>query len=453
MQKPRPVLSRGISANRLIVPIIAALALLHVAIIGLIVSINSSSISLSRTIQDSGTYIEDATALLAGSSLLSETCTNYVLMPLNGSGDVNVNALVAYANELNTDRRGRHVLAKFSGYEVSQAALDDLTLAAGCADSMVDAQLHAMALVSAAYPFPKVTPLDTLPLPELPEEEKVWPDEQKLGAARSLVLGPEYALNKQAVSNCVSACTREIKADMGRLAAETSKHISILRVCLWVVTSAIILLTAFTFFVLYRYLITPMTGFGRLIRADSKLEEDRGLEEVRTLATAYNDLMHRRDLLMAAAETDSLTGLPNRYSYEQYTLGLEEEAFPLALVLFDVNLLKHTNDNYGHAAGDDLLRRAAVCISDCFGEAGENKCFRFGGDEFAAIVKSAGPELMDRMEIRFLEEQKNRNLSIAWGCAYAKKLEGTSFDKLSEEADRRMYERKKEMHLDEGLRS
>ena len=447
MQNPRLENSGGLSVNRVMVPIIVTFAILHVAIVVLIISINSASTSLSRTMQDSGIYIEDATSVLAGSSLLSETCTNFVLMPLNGSGDVNVNPLVAYANELNTERRGGQVLDKFSGYRVSQAAMDDLALAAGCADSMMRAQLHALALVTAVYPFPNVTPLDTLPLPQLSEEEKSCPDEQKLGIARSLVLGAEYTLNKQAVSNHISACTQEIKADMGQLAAKTSRHIAILRQLMWVMTSAIILLITFTFFVLYRHLITPLTGFVRLIRSDNTLEEDLGLQEVRMLATAYNDLIHRRDSLMAAAETDSLTGLPNRYSFEQYTQGLGEDAFPLALVLFDVNYLKHTNDTYGHSAGDALLRKAAGCISDCFGAAGENRCFRFGGDEFAAAVKSASPELMDRMEIRFLEEQRKRNLSIAWGCAFAEKRSETSFSMLSEQADRHMYDRKKEMHL------
>ena len=194
-------------------------------------------------------------------------------------------------------------------------------------------------------------------------------------------------------------------------------------------------------------MITPLTRFVRLIRSDDSLNAGQGLQEVRMLATAYNDLLEGRDSLMTTAETDSLTGLPNRYSFEQYTQALGEEAFPVALVLFDVNYLKHTNDTYGHSAGDELLRKAAGCIHDCFG-GGENKCFRFGGDEFAAVVKRASPELMDRMEIRFLEEQRNRDLSIAWGYAISEKCSETSFNKLGEQADRRMYDCKKEMHLD-----
>ena len=104
-----------------------------------------------------------------------------------------------------------------------------------------------------------MTPLDTLPLPQLSEAEQAWPEEQKLSVARSLVLGSEYTLNKQAVSNHVSACTQEIKADMGQLAAGTSRHIEILRLLMWVLTSAIIILIAVTFFVLYRHLILIST--------------------------------------------------------------------------------------------------------------------------------------------------------------------------------------------------
>ena len=52
------------------------------------------------------------------------------------------------------------------------------------------------------------------------------------------------------------------------------------------------------------------------------------------------------------------------------------------------------------------------------------------------------------MGAKFLEEQKKRNLSIAWGCASAGKQEGTSFHDLSEQADKAMYDLKKEMHTD-----
>ena len=72
----------GISANSLVMPIVVVLAILHIVIIGLILAISAYSGSLSRIMQDSGAYTQDATSLLASSSLLSETASHYVLMPV-----------------------------------------------------------------------------------------------------------------------------------------------------------------------------------------------------------------------------------------------------------------------------------------------------------------------------------------------------------------------------------
>lgn len=60
----------GISANSLILPIVVILSILHIAIIGLIMAINTSSSSLSRIMQNAGSYTQEAASLLAGSSLL-----------------------------------------------------------------------------------------------------------------------------------------------------------------------------------------------------------------------------------------------------------------------------------------------------------------------------------------------------------------------------------------------
>ena len=83
-------------------------------IITLIMAINTSSSTLSATMQNSGSYIEEATSILAGSSLLAETSSNFVLVPLTEKGEVNIFPLQAYANELETDRRGYQVADRSS---------------------------------------------------------------------------------------------------------------------------------------------------------------------------------------------------------------------------------------------------------------------------------------------------------------------------------------------------
>ena len=146
--------------------------------------------------------------------------------------------------------------------------------------------------------------------------------------------------------------------------------------------------------------------------------------------------------MRSAAETDALTNMPNRYRFEQYILEAGDRDHSLAVLLFDVNYLKKTNDTMGHLAGDKLIRTAAECISSCFGE----NCFRFGGDEFAAVVEDCTPEAIDRMVERFKEKEKARNVSISLGYAYAEEIGETTFRRLLDEADKNMYANKEQMH-------
>ena len=90
------------------------------------------------------------------------------------------------------------------------------------------------------------------------------------------------------------------------------------------------------------------------------------------------------------ATHDTLTGLPNRSSFTdqlEMAIGMAHgTGASLALVLFDVDHLKSTNDTIGHDAGDLLLctfaqrLRQALPVGSTLG--------RLGGDEFAAVIYS-----------------------------------------------------------------
>ena len=193
-------------------------------------------------------------------------------------------------------------------------------------------------------------------------------------------------------------------------------------------------------------MLRPLDRFVRLIPDDRLLDEKHGFQEVRLVAAAYNGVLKRRDaldaILRSAAETDALTNLPNRYRFEQYLLEAEESGHSTAVMLFDINYLKRTNDSEGHLAGDQLIRSAAECISTCFGE----NCFRFGGDEFAAIINDCTPETIAQMVSRFESIEKEQNVSISVGYAYVADIGSTTYKELLDEADRNMYEQKKETH-------
>ena len=436
----------GISVHALVLPLVIVLAVLHVAVIGLFFGISGESNRLSTIMRNSGTYTQEASSLLAGSSTLSETAGGFVLLPVLDSGEVNVGPLNAYAQELMVDRRGDQIVARFQEYGVGEEAMALLSQAADCANQMMETQLHAIALVNAVYPIPQTPALKNIPLPELTAEEAAMPDEQKIAIARGMMIGTEYGQKKNAVSQSVNGCVGLIQQQAAQRSAQAGKLVNILRTLMWIVTLSIMVILVGAFIILYFQIMRPLGRFEQLIPQDQFLNEKKGFREVRLVARAYNGVLKRRNdldqILRSAAETDALTNLPNRYRFEQYLVEAQDSGSSMAVVLFDVNYLKRTNDTQGHLAGDQLIRHAAECISACFGE----NCFRFGGDEFAAIVKDCTPDILRDMVRRFEETEKQENVSISIGCAYTDDIGKTTVRSLLDEADKKMYAQKKIIH-------
>ena len=93
------------------------------------------------------------------------------------------------------------------------------------------------------------------------------------------------------------------------------------------------------------------------------------------------------------ATEDDLTGLKNRrYIWEfsrQIIKRARGESRRVTLLLFDIDNLKSYNDVYGHLAGDEILKQAAVLMRRCC--RGHDVVGRMGGDEFAVVFWD-GPE-------------------------------------------------------------
>lgn len=91
---------------------------------------------------------------------------------------------------------------------------------------------------------------------------------------------------------------------------------------------------------------------------------------------------------------DDLTSLYNyrhfreRIKAEMQAAKSREEM--LSLVIIDIDDFKHINDDYGHLAGDGILRQIAALVKSEFADRGE--AFRYGGEEFAVIVPGAGKQ-------------------------------------------------------------
>jgi len=98
-------------------------------------------------------------------------------------------------------------------------------------------------------------------------------------------------------------------------------------------------------------------------------------------------LQARLRRLEELATTDDLTGLKNRRYIREFARQViaraGKENAQVTLLIFDIDDFKHYNDVYGHAAGDEILRQAAVLMRRCC--RAHDVVGRIGGDEFAVV--------------------------------------------------------------------
>ena len=114
-----------------------------------------------------------------------------------------------------------------------------------------------------------------------------------------------------------------------------------------------------------------------------------GISEESAKSAVYQELAYK----------DILTGLGNRTAYEEKLETLDDIILlnqNTAVIMLDIDKLKIVNDTWGHRGGDSLIRDAAECIWNAYGDIGD--CYRVGGDEFIVILKNCTltPEHLSR---------------------------------------------------------
>jgi diguanylate cyclase (GGDEF)-like protein len=158
-------------------------------------------------------------------------------------------------------------------------------------------------------------------------------------------------------------------------------------------------------------------------------------------------LKENRRLLDASereATTDALTGLRNRRALRldlANALADGPRSARHELILLDLNGFKAYNDAYGHNAGDDLLARLGLALTDAV--AGRGTAYRMGGDEFCVLAPAAGDvaEFARLCAAALTERGIGSAISAAYGVVT---LPDESDDPTSAVAvaDARMYQNK-----------
>ncbi|WP_219095359.1 GGDEF domain-containing protein [Pseudomonas sp. UMAB-40] len=169
-------------------------------------------------------------------------------------------------------------------------------------------------------------------------------------------------------------------------------------------------------------------------------------------------LFPMRNALLYRAATqsalrDPLTDTGNRIAMDQ-TLQREIEMsrrhlMPLSLLMLDIDHFKNVNDNFGHSAGDDVLKGVAASIKNQLRNV--DMVFRFGGEEFLILLSNTSREAaaMVGERLRFAAQAQNYKadgnmieLTVSLGCSTL--LPGESADSLLRRADSALYVAKRE---------
>ena len=167
-----------------------------------------------------------------------------------------------------------------------------------------------------------------------------------------------------------------------------------------------------------------------------------GAQAVTFIAATIEDVTEResmRHLLEERASRDAMTGLLNRAALlNELESRLDEGAHPTVAFL-DVNNLKRINDEYGHAAGDELivgvanaLRAQFTCATVKFG--------RIGGDEFVVLANGADPAELSakvRATVARVTQADGTPASCGLGVVVAESRDDVS--SLIKRADEAMY--------------
>lgn len=163
----------------------------------------------------------------------------------------------------------------------------------------------------------------------------------------------------------------------------------------------------------------------------------------------------REEKLIRISNTDELTGLYNRRSYENDIIKYADTEPENDFVIFsiDINGLKQVNDNMGHDAGDDLIQGASTCLLKIFGSIG--KVYRVGGDEFAVLLHQS--ENTSQLKVDLIKEAEKwhgklvdkLNFSVGYACKCD--YPAITFKDLERRADLMMYQDKELFYSKRGV--
>lgn len=187
-----------------------------------------------------------------------------------------------------------------------------------------------------------------------------------------------------------------------------------------------------------------------LLQRNAQMEryfsEVRVRTEKKMQALQQSLLMRQQELQETThlAKTDSLTGLLNRRAFDErikqsFLHTMRQRSSPLSLLLFDLDHFKEINDKFGHQVGDEHLKKMANILRTIIRE-DVDLAFRFGGDEFAAVIYADYPLACEKA--RQVLKAMDSKVSIGIANINQDTQDDLTVDEFIHRADNALYEAK-----------
>ena len=172
------------------------------------------------------------------------------------------------------------------------------------------------------------------------------------------------------------------------------------------------------------------------------------------IITLHREIEAKNVLLKELALTDALTTLPNRRAIEEWATrqlsGASRYGFPFWVAVADLDHFKSINDNYGHEAGDDVLKAFSEILKR--NSRRSDICGRTGGEEFLLILTHATGQnakiVLDRVRseleaTKFNFDGTPVSVTASFGLAGFTGSQAPDFSRLVAQADAALYSAKR----------
>ncbi len=334
--------------------------------------------------------------------------------------------------------------SRFEGtdaYESLRTAMDE-------SNELMNTEFYAMRLICEA------NDIDPSPWPEIAscqisDDDSRTSHDSMIYKAQNLVSDSKYQEAKDSINShttdCIAKVTDATIGSQDRAASIFDGIYGTIEACIAIYIALTLIICA----LVRRAVVKPLLSFGDSIKAN-QLFPVQGAGELQVLAETYNRVFTENEathmIVKHQAEHDPLTDLLNRGSFDKALKFHDDSKHDFALILTDVDQFKSVNDTYGHAVGDQVLKRVSSLLQVAF-RSTDFVC-RIGGDKFAVIMVHVTSDLRYTIQekIDFVNTELSKpidgmpQVSLSAGTAFADRPDPG--DSIYKDADDALYHTK-----------